>query len=129
MILTDREIQTAIEHGQIIVDPPPPATAYSSTSVDLTLSKHIRVWKTEPTPGIEPQVFCPVAPGYNFHEVVKKHSDSIEIPPQGYIMEPRTFILGWTAEEIELPLTSRIAARVEGKSSLARLGRGCPSRS
>ena len=39
-------------------------------------------------------------------------------------MEPGAFILGWTAEEIELPLRSRIAARVEGKSSLARLGIG-----
>ena len=33
-------------------------------------------------------------------------------------------MLGWTAEYVELPIDSRIAARVEGKSSLARLGLG-----
>ena len=34
------------------------------------------------------------------------------------------FLLGWTIEKIQLPHTSRIAARVEGKSSLARIGIG-----
>ena len=34
------------------------------------------------------------------------------------------FLLGWTIEKIQLPYTSRIAARVEGKSSLARIGIG-----
>jgi dCTP deaminase len=34
------------------------------------------------------------------------------------------FLLGWTIEKIQLPHSSRIAARVEGKSSLARLGIG-----
>jgi dCTP deaminase len=38
----------------------------------------------------------------------------------GYVMKPGDFILGWTAETLELPLHSRLAARVEGKSSLAR---------
>jgi dCTP deaminase len=39
-------------------------------------------------------------------------------------MEPGMFLLGWTVEKIQLPHTSRIAARVEGKSSLARIGIG-----
>ena len=34
------------------------------------------------------------------------------------------FLSGWTIEKIQLPHTSRIAARVEGKSSLARIGIG-----
>lgn len=34
------------------------------------------------------------------------------------------FLLGWTIEKVQLPHTSRIAARVEGKSSLARIGIG-----
>ena len=46
MVLTDREIQAAIQHGQIVIDPPPPVTAYSSTSVDLNLAKYLRKWKT-----------------------------------------------------------------------------------
>jgi dCTP deaminase len=39
-------------------------------------------------------------------------------------LQPKEFILGWTIERIQLPHASRIAARVEGKSSLARLGMG-----
>lgn len=39
-------------------------------------------------------------------------------------MEPGSFVLGWTEENIELPVHARLAARVEGKSSLARLGIG-----
>ena len=39
-------------------------------------------------------------------------------------LAPASFVLGWTIEKIRLPYTSRLAARVEGKSSLARLGIG-----
>src|SRR5665213_2415693 len=39
-------------------------------------------------------------------------------------LSPKSFILAWTKEKIKLPITSRLAARVEGKSSLARLGLG-----
>jgi dCTP deaminase len=42
----------------------------------------------------------------------------------GYILEPKAFVLGWTEENLTLPAHSRLAARVEGKSSLARLGIG-----
>ena len=43
---------------------------------------------------------------------------------QGFFLKPRAFVLAWTREVIDLPVTSRIAARVEGKSSLARIGMG-----
>lgn len=43
---------------------------------------------------------------------------------RGFVVEPGTFLLAWTAEEVELPSRSRLAARIEGKSSLARLGIG-----
>lgn len=39
-------------------------------------------------------------------------------------MKPNSFALGWTCEQIKLPNGSRIGARVEGKSSLARIGLG-----
>jgi len=42
----------------------------------------------------------------------------------GYSLAPASFVLGWTIERIRLPFISRLAARVEGKSSLARLGIG-----
>lgn len=38
------------------------------------------------------------------------------------MLEPGAFALGWTKEVVALPSRSRVAARVEGKSSLARIG-------
>ena len=77
---------------------------------------------------------------FNFTKVATKHCEKITLDEfegfvlkpakvvadgsNGYLMEPAPFILGWTVEKIRLPFTSRLAARVEGKSSLARLGVG-----
>lgn len=46
------------------------------------------------------------------------------MPDKGLVVRPGEFYLGWTVERLQLPQRSRIAARVEGKSSLARLGIG-----
>jgi len=122
MILTDREIQAAIRHGQICIDPSPAADAYSSTSLDLTLYSSVRIWK-KPEAGVE-QTIDPSHLDYNYKDVVNKHADEQRIPASGHTMGPGDFLLAWTAESIRLPEQYRIAARVEGKSSLARLGIG-----
>jgi dCTP deaminase len=41
-----------------------------------------------------------------------------------HFLDPKEFVLAWTHEVVEIPIHSRLAARVEGKSSLARLGIG-----
>ena len=123
MVLTDREIQSAIEHRHIRIEPTPDVTFYSSTSLDLTLSSFLSVWRTANVPGLD-QVVCPAAEGYQYSQLSKAFSESKQIGPDGYILEPGAFILGWTHETIELPNPSRVAARIEGKSSLARLAIG-----
>lgn len=125
MVLTDREIQSAIASGQIVVSPLPDAIlAYSSTSLDLTLSKFLQEWQMMPlAKGVE-QTVSPADPDYQYSEFAKKYSKTRQIRSGGYVLEPQTFVLGETKEVIELPTTSRVAARVEGKSSLARLGIG-----
>ena len=122
MVLTDREIQAAIACKHISITPSPSPIAYSSTSVDLTLGKFIRLWKQIHAKGVEAPIVCPATEGYKFAEFSKEYSDLRELDEQGYVIEPNVFILGWTSEDINLPVTSRFAARVEGKSSLARLG-------
>jgi len=123
LILTDREIQAAIECLQIKITPLPKEDAYSSTSLDLTLSRSLRIWKTEQIKGVE-RVICPSTEGYTFTEFAKEYSDLKEIGLEGHVIKPHEFILGWTEENVELPTSARLAARVEGKSSLARLGIG-----
>jgi dCTP deaminase len=51
-------------------------------------------------------------------------TDLIEIPKEGYPLPPRMLVLGWTREYVDLKTAARLSGRVEGKSSLARLGLG-----
>jgi dCTP deaminase len=69
----------------------------------------------------------PRSPDFKFSDLEKKYTTPIDISVNGYdlpSMPPNNFILGWTLERIYLPYTSRLCARVEGKSSMARLGLG-----
>lgn len=123
MVLTDREIQAAIQNKQIIIDPAPGLDAYSSTSLDLTLSKFLRIWKDSPAVGVE-LIICPATDGYKYTDAANALSETREIEAEGFVINPKVFVLGWTEESVELPIEARLAARVEGKSSLARLGIG-----
>ena len=120
MILTDREIQVAISEGQISIAPAPPAERFSSTSVDLTLAPQVRVWRSEATMGAEPLILSPGAPGYKHSAVADLHTETVPMTADGHVLRPGDFLLAWTVEQISLPPQSRLAARVEGKSSLAR---------
>jgi len=123
MILSDREIRAAIARGALTISPDPPADAWSSTAVDLTLANELVLWKRPGGSGVE-AVVCPAHHEYDFETVRQQYSQQIEIGEDGYVFKTQAFLLGWTREKIKLPHRSRIAARVEGKSSLARLGIG-----
>src|SRR5437016_5093286 len=121
MILSDREIQAARARAAIRLTPEPLPVAWSSTAVDLSLDAQLSIWD----PGAGPlPTFCPHSPDYDFAELSRQFARDIVMGPDGYVMPPHSFLLGWTVERLQLPHTSRIAARVEGKSSLARLGLG-----
>lgn len=123
MILSDREIRAAIAREALRVTPDPPVSAWSSTALDLRLAKEIILWKRPQVNGLDVPV-APFDPGYDFAALLRDHSDQIDIGPDGIVMKAGTFLLAWTIEKVQLPHRSRLAARVEGKSSLARLGLG-----
>jgi dCTP deaminase len=115
MILTDREILIALREKQVIIDPEPDlSVAVSSTTIDLTLSDTFKEW-----PGTKGLSIRPGADGYKYSEIARLQKSVI---PGPYTLASKGFVLAWTAEKITIPYTSRLAARVEGKSSLARLG-------
>lgn len=121
MILTDREIKLAIEKDLIIIDPRPGPNAFSSTAVDLTLDPNITEFKS-PAGGVE-YVIDPGHPEFNSETTLSHVSDKRVIDgAAGYCLMPSQLVLAWTAEFVNLVSHNRIAARVEGKSSLARLG-------
>jgi dCTP deaminase len=123
MILSDREIRAAVSRGALSISPMPPAEAWTSTAVDLRLAPDLAMWKAPGGDGVE-AVFCPGRPDYRFEKLKQQYTTSITIPEDGFIFKPKEFLLGWTQERLSLPHRSRLAARVEGKSSLARLGIG-----
>jgi len=123
MILTDREIQISLNHGLIEIDPHPSEDSYSSTSVDLTLDETISEYRAA-TPGID-QCVDTTAVGYDHDHTLETLTQKLRIDPvAGYNFAPRKLILAWTREFVHLQTHARLAARVEGKSSLARLGVG-----
>lgn len=127
MILTDREIQIYIERKLITIEPEPDKdTAYQSSAVNLTLDPVISIFKEPGTavPGI--QQFTQINPGdpsFKAEIALKAITDNIDIEKdgKGFPLDKGNFILGWTREYLDLK-NSRLAARVEGKSSLARFG-------
>jgi dCTP deaminase len=108
MILSDRSIREALASGRIEIDPLDESFIQPS-SVDLTIDRSFRVFRNHTMPLID----------------VKKDlsdlTEVVDIPDDGvFILHPGEFVLGATAERIRLP--TDLVARLEGKSSLGRLG-------
>jgi dCTP deaminase len=127
MILCDREIELAMDQGLLVISPRPNPKHMDSTSVDLLLDGILEQWvfpDADPSIGHEKPRFRPGTPGFKCSDLEKKYLKSIDISSRGHDLLQNAFILGWTLEMIYLPHTSRYCARVEGKSSMARLGLG-----
>src|ERR1700730_2248589 len=120
MILTDREIQRLLKSKLISIEPKPPLEAYDSTAVDLTLDPLIRVFRTN-VPGF---IIDPGAAGYKAIDLVQSATDPLTINEHGWDLPRGTLVLGWTRERVSLDYKGKVAARVEGKSGLARIGLG-----
>lgn len=121
MILSDSEIRKAIERQALIITPAPNDGAIKTSAIDLHLSDEFRRWKT-PVPGtsvvIDPWGTEFQAYAAQYTEVVPAESDG------SVILHPQGFLLAKTREKVELPEAHTLAARVEGRSGLARLGLG-----
>ena len=108
MILSDRTIREEIAAGRIVIDPFDPADVQPS-SVDLHVDAFFRVFRNDTTPFIDPK------------EPQEDLTELVEVtPPAAFILHPGEFVLGQTLEWVELP--DDLVARLEGKSSLGRLG-------
>lgn len=108
MILSDRTIREEIEAGRIEIDPFDPACLQPS-SVDLHVDAVFRVFHNARYPYIDVR-----KPMEDLTEVVQVKEG------EAFILHPGEFVLGATKERIRLP--EDLVARLEGKSSLGRLG-------
>ncbi|WP_300676100.1 dCTP deaminase [Nocardioides sp.] len=108
MLLSDRDILGQIDGGRIALDPWDPAMLQPS-SIDVRLDRFFRVFDNHKYATIDPAV--------DQSELTRQVETEGEEP---FILHPGEFVLGSTYETVTLP--DDIAARVEGKSSLGRLG-------
>lgn len=120
MILCDSEIRAALKYGQIVIEPAPSPDDFTTTAVDLRLGEtDFKRWK-KPGPGVT-LIIDPSHKGF-YREAIQFLEDVPRETDGSVIIKPDEFLLALTKERVELPERSRIAARVEGKSSLARIG-------
>jgi len=108
MLLSDRDIRAAIDAGAVTLDPYEPDMIQPS-SIDVRLDKYFRVFDNHKYAAIDPSVEQP--------ELTRLMEVAADKP---FVLHPGEFVLGSTYESVSLP--DDIAARLEGKSSLGRLG-------
>jgi dCTP deaminase len=108
MILSDRTIREEVGAGRIRIEPFDPACVQPS-SVDLHVDSQFRVFANSRYPYIDVKKAMP-----DLTELV----EVVEGEP--FILHPGEFVLGSTLERVGLP--DDLVARLEGKSSLGRLG-------
>jgi dCTP deaminase len=107
VVLSDRTIARLLAEGHIEVDPYDPALLQPS-SVDVRVDRYFRVFRNSLYPYID----------------VKAEQEAltelVEVDGEPFILHPGEFVLGSTLERVRLP--DDLVARLEGKSSLGRLG-------
>jgi dCTP deaminase len=108
MILSDRDIKTAISDGRIGIDPFD-ASDVQPSSVDLHVDRLFRTFHNARHPYIDVK-----KPMEGLTELIEMEGD------EPFILHPGEFVLGSTSEYVKLP--HDLVARLEGKSSLGRLG-------
>ena len=108
MILSDHTLREEIAAGRIVIDPFEPANVQPS-SIDLRIDRYFRVFRNHTTGIIDVK------------ENQENLTELIEIGQEDvFILHPGEFVLGSTAERVGVP--HDMVARIEGKSSLGRLG-------
>ena len=108
MILSDVSIHEELAAGRVIIDPLG-ANSVQPSSVDLRVDRLFRVFRNDTTPFIDPK-----QPQEDLTELVEVEEG------KAFILHPGEFVLGSTLERVALP--NDLVARLEGKSSLGRLG-------
>lgn len=108
MLLSDRDLLTEIDNKRVAIEPFD-VEMIQPSSIDVRLDRMFRVFENHRYPHIDPSI---------------EQADLTRlIEPEGddpFILHPNEFVLGSTLEVVSLP--DDIAGRLEGKSSLGRLG-------
>jgi len=108
MLLSDRDIRAEVDSGRVALEPYD-AEMVQPSSVDVRLDRYFRVFENHRYPHIDPAAEQP-----DLTRLVEAVGD------EPFVLHPGEFVLASTFEVVTLP--DDVAARLEGKSSLGRLG-------
>ena len=108
MLLSDHDIKLELDAGRIGLDPYDPALIQPS-SIDVRLDRLFRVFDNHKYPHIDP-----AADQSDLTRQIEVEGDD------AFVLHPGEFVLGSTFESVTL--SDSLAGRLEGKSSLGRLG-------
>jgi len=107
-VLSDGTIRRLVADGRVVIEPWDPDMVQPA-SVDLRLGDSFRVFHNH------------LAPAIDLDRPPERLTELIEIDPgESFVIHPGEFVLGATLERVSLP--DDVVARIEGKSSLGRLG-------
>ncbi len=108
MVLSDRTIRRLLEERRIEIDPYD-GSLLQPSSVDVRVDRYFRVFRNSRYPYIDVK------------QAQEELTELVEIDDETpFILHPGEFVLGSTLERVKLP--DDLVARLEGKSSLGRLG-------
>ncbi len=107
MLLPDHEIKKLLSEGKIGIDPLNPEEQIQAACVDLKLGSEFKKFKSTQEPFID-------------SKEPKEYTEDFFSDGKPVILHPGEFLLGMTKEKIKLP--SDIAAYIDGRSSIGRLG-------
>jgi dCTP deaminase len=107
MVLSDRSIREALSAGHISIDPLDESCIQPS-SVDLHVDRYFRLFRNHTSRVID------------VREDQEDLTELVDVGEDPLILHPGEFVLGSTTEKVTLP--DDLVARLEGKSSLGRLG-------
>ena len=108
MVLSDRSLREAIASGGLRIEPFD-ETAVQPSSIDLRLGSVFRVFLNRSETHIDPRI--------NQENL----TEAVEVPEGNcFVLHPSEFVLGGTLESVHVP--DGLVGRIEGKSSLGRLG-------
>jgi dCTP deaminase len=108
MLLSDRDIRAELASGRVVLDPFD-ASLVQPSSIDVRLDRYFRLFDNHKYPHIDPAEDQP-----GLTRLVEPDGQ------EPFILHPGEFVLASTYEQVTLP--DDVAARLEGKSSLGRLG-------
>lgn len=122
MILSNVGIRKALESGQIVIDPAPAKDQYDTSSLNLRLGHQFKRYNQEliEQRGIDTTVDPDL---FDYKYMSNTYMNVVSVSQgNSIIIKPEEFMLATTLERIHLPEESQIAARIEGRSRIARIG-------